>query len=101
MSATRIYYGQIPVNVNSVCQPQEILTDIFQQMLILYVSRKEFLRTDSSKCHFCMSAHRNSYRQISPQKTGRRESAAHNHKLKTRSQLGTQAAIGFEFTVLS
>ena len=52
-------------------------------MPFLYVSTQEFLQTDF------------------PTKTGRRESAAHNHKLKTRSQLGTQAAIGFEFTVLS
>ena len=64
MSVFWNFYGQIPANITSVCHQKGIFTDRFQQILLLYVIRKEFLRTDSSKYHFCMSSERNFYGQI-------------------------------------
>ncbi len=64
MSADWNSYGQMPANHNYVCQLTGILTDRSQQIIILYVNRQEFIRTDSNKSHFCMSAVRDLYGQI-------------------------------------
>ena len=59
-----IPYVQIPASLIYVCNFLGVITDRNDILQILYVRFREFLRTDSIKSFFCMSADWISYVQI-------------------------------------